>query len=456
MKKYFLIAGIIIASAVTVDLSAQHDHHPAPQKRDTVQEKKDTMPRRDTGHKGHDMKEMPFMSHAYSLHLPMNRNGSGTSWLPDETPMYMNMTGKKATWMFHYNIFLRYTNTDIFKSGTRGADKLSVPNWFMVMMNKRVGKRGLFSAKGMFSLDAVTEGGNGYPLLFQSGETFKGRRLVDRQHPHDLVSELSVGYTHAFNKNTDAFIYIAYPGEPALSAPAFMHRISALNIPDAPLGHHWQDATHITFGVTTLGVRYKDFKAEGSVFTGREPDEKRYAFDDPKFDSYSWRLSYNPVKTLALQVSQAYINEPELLEPGTDVTRTTASVLFSKAKGRDKHYDAALIWGYNDKGADHKEHSVLLENNYRFRKNAVYGRYEMVQKSTEELDLEDELGHATYDVHALTAGFNRGIWRTKGQELALGTQVTLNVPAGKLKPIYGDLPLGFQVYLQLRPVLHRH
>ena len=56
-----------------------------------------------------------------------------------------------------------------------------------------------------------------------------------------------------------------YPGEPALGPPVFMHRLSAMDDPDAPLGHHYQDATHITFGVATLGFRLSNVKLEGSI-----------------------------------------------------------------------------------------------------------------------------------------------------------------------------------------------
>lgn len=450
MKKYLLLISLPVL--FLGNLYAQHEHHP-PSHQMPVTEKKDTVPH--SPHQ-HDMKAMPPMSHAYSRNLPMNRNASGTAWLPDASPMYMYMTGKKAAWMLHGNVFLRYTNTDLFNSGSRGGNVIDAPNWFMGMVNKPVGRRGLFSVKAMLSLDALTEGKNGYPLLFQSGETYKGERLVDRQHPHDLFSELSIGYSHAFNREIDVFGYVGYPGEPALGAPAFMHRVSSMNNPDAPLGHHWQDATHITFGVATVGFRYKNFKLEGSSFTGREPGENRYNFDEPKFDSYSYRVSYNPGRNWALQFSQGFLNEPEALEPGVDVTRTTASVLYSGKQRRGNQYDAALVWGYNDKGSDHREHSILFENNYRFGKNAVYNRYEFVQKSTEELNLEDELGHHTYDVHVLGLGYNRSFWQNNIIELTGGAQFTLNFPSGALKELYGNNPVGFQVYLQLRPVLHKH
>src|SRR5207247_2031796 len=80
--------------------------------------------------------------------------------------------------------------------------------------------------------------------------------------------------------------------------PTFMHRLSAMDDPDAPLGHHWQDSTHITFGVITAGLAHRNLKLEGSVFTGREPDENRYDFAAIRLHSYSGRLSWNPRSNL--------------------------------------------------------------------------------------------------------------------------------------------------------------
>jgi hypothetical protein len=163
-----------------------------------------------------------------------------------------------------------------------------------------------------------------------------------------LFSELSVGYSYAFTTDIDLYGYVGYPGEPALGPPAFMHRISAFNYPDPPLGHHWQDATHILFGVATVGFRYKWAKLEASSFTGREPDEFRLNFDRPHFDSYSYRLSINPSPSLAFQFSQGYIKSPEDLNPAENVTRTTASVLHSKELGQTGFYiTSAMVWGMN-------------------------------------------------------------------------------------------------------------
>ena len=71
----------------------------------------------------------------------------------------------------------------------------------------------------------------------------------------------------------------ARSGEPALGPVAFPHRVSAMPNPLAPITHHWFDATHIAYGVVTGGVYGNRWKAEASLFNGREPDENRTDFD---------------------------------------------------------------------------------------------------------------------------------------------------------------------------------
>jgi hypothetical protein len=450
MKQLFFL---LLFPVFSFSIMGQHEHH---QRRDTVPVKKV-----DSSIKNHSPKKMDhgmhlMASHAFSRNLPMSRNASGTSWNPDATPMYMAVKqGKKTDWMFHGNIYLRYTNHDIFSEGSRGDEIIDAPNWLMLMMNRKTGKKGLLNATLMLSFDPLTEGGDGYPLLYQSGETYKGQPLVDRQHPHDLFSALSIGYTYMINKEMDVFGYIGYPGEPALGAPAFMHRISSVNNPDAPLGHHWQDATHITFGVATLGFRYNIFKFEGSSFTGREPDENRYGFDDPKFDSYSYRISFNPAANWAMQFSQGFIKSPEALEPDVDVIRTTASVLYARHLNSTNHLTVAAIWGLNDK-ENHSENSFLLEGNLQFNRNAVYSRYEFVQKSKHELNLDDNYPDKNFNVNAITFGYNRRLTRWKPVELLAGAQSTIYKSPMELQELYGKWPVALEVYFQLRPSLHKH
>src|SRR5437660_12894660 len=106
-----------------------------------------------------------------------------------------------------------------------------------------------------------------------------------------------------------------------------MHRPSAMDDPDAPIGHHWQDSTHITFGVATAGLVWRNIKLEGSIFTGREPDENRYDFDRPRFDTYIGRLSCNLTQYLELQGSFGYMKSSEEHHLDSKIHRTTASAI---------------------------------------------------------------------------------------------------------------------------------
>ncbi|GAB3898275.1 hypothetical protein GCM10028803_17460 [Larkinella knui] len=432
--------------------------------------RQDSMDHAAMGHAMHQMMEMQqgmsMMSHLYSRNLPMNRNASGTAWHPDQTPMYMYMyhpngpAARQWMTMLHYSVFIRHTNQNFNNTDKRGRDtQFDAPNYVMGMAQRQIGQRGLLAFKAMLSLDPLTVGNSGYPLLFQSGETYQGQRLIDRQHQHDLFSELSVGYSYAISPNSDVFAYVGYPGEPALGPPAFMHRLSSFNNPDSPLGHHWTDATHITFGVATAGFRYKIAKLEVSNFTGREPNENRYGFDRPRFDSYSYRLSVNPSPSLALQFSQGFIKSPEALEADHNVTRTTASLLHSKPLGRpDRYVSSALVWGMNSHDGVN-ENAFLGESSLQLGKTALYGRYENITKSVDELGLRgyffdyqtDETKLVT--INNLTLGMNYRLFQYARTDLVLGAQLTGSIPGRDLEPFYGKTPLSGQIYLRITPSL---
>jgi hypothetical protein len=435
---------------------AQHETH-LPAKKDSLKKITDTLEAA-MDHSMHNMNEMQTegpMSHAYSLNLPMQRNGSGTSWLPDASPMYgLMFHSKKWMYMLHGNIALRYTKQDIGNKGNRGGDKFDAPNWFMFMGQRKVGQKGLFHFSSMLSLDRLSEGGAGYPLLFQTGESWKGQPLVDRQHPHDLFSELSVGYTYSFSKKSDLSLYLGYPGEPALGSVAFMHRPSSLANPDAPISHHWNDGTHITFGVATLGYRYDKFKIEASSFTGREPNENRFDFDKPRFDSYSARLSFNPNKNWALQVSQGWIKSPESLHAAENVNRTIASVIYALPLGEEKSINATALWGLNKTKGHEGEIEILIEGAYRNQKWSLYSRYEWVQKSAEELNLiENAYNEHLFGVNALTLGVNYDLFQLKKIRTAIGGQVSFYNTNAALNNLYGKNPLSGQVFLRIYPGL---
>src|SRR5690242_5820156 len=200
IKKITLIMALVSLGILS---KAQHQHGMDSMNKMSMN---DTMPMKDTMMNMHDMHthhhmQMPGMNHSFSLSLPMNRNSSGTSWSPDNNPMYMIMAHtKKGMWMFHGSVFVRYNTQQLTDKTSRSDAQFDAPNWFMAMYNRPVGKNGLLNFTGMISLDPLTVTLQGYPLLFQSGESYKGEPLVDRQHPHDFFTGLSVGYTQRLSK----------------------------------------------------------------------------------------------------------------------------------------------------------------------------------------------------------------------------------------------------------------
>lgn len=391
------------------------------------------------------------MTSFFSPNLPMSRDGSGTSWQPDANPMWMYMTMKEKTSIaVHGSLFLRYTTQDITNQSDRGGSQFDAPNMFMFMLSQKLNEKNLFSVLTMFSFDAFTVGNAGYPLLFQTGESYKDVPLVDQQHPHDLFAELALNYTHSATKDIDINTYFGYPGEPSLGPVAFMHRLSAMNNPDTPLSHHWQDATHITFGVGTLGFRYKKVKLEGSIFTGREPDENRYNFDKPIFDSYSYRISTNPNRNISLQFSQGFIKSPEALFPDEDIFRTTSSVIHTKQFEEGKFISSTLVWGMNHSDGENLN-SLLLESNLQLKPIAIYTRYEFIQKDAHELQLHQFDDNQVFNINAFTIGLNKILVNNKKGNVSVGTQATINFSDKNLKSIYGNSPLGGQIYLKFSP-----
>lgn len=464
------ISILLFAISLSANAFGQHDMHTMhmgqekPASKDTAQKK--TEPAATDMYMGHDgvnmtehgHKGMGSMSHAFSLNLPMSRNGSGTAWGPDAGAMYGYMLHTKGwMFMFHGDAFVRYNKQDLTDKGSRGDGKFDAPNMLMAMGQKKIGAHGLFHFNTMFSLDAPIAGGSGYPLLFQTGESWSGRPLVDRQHPHDLFSELSISYAYALSQKADVFAYVGYPGEPALGPVVFMHRQSGMFNPDAPIGHHWVDATHITFGVATFGFRYGKVKLEGSSFTGREPDENRYNFDKPRFDSWSARLSFNPTANWALQVSHGFIKSPEALLPLEDLHRTTASASYSYPIAKGKYFDATALWGLNKQAGESGSNSALLEANLKLKRLDIYMRYEWVQKSGEELMLDEHLygAHTMYPINAITIGSGYDVARIGNLRFSPGAQLSMYHADAALDALYGKNPLAGEIYLHIYPVLMR-
>jgi hypothetical protein len=397
------------------------------------------------------------MQHAMKMNegplgIPESRMGSGTSWLPDASPMHAaHFTLGDWTLMLHGQGSVQYDR----QAGSRGGNQLGIINWAMAAASRSLGG-GRLEVRGMLSAEPWTIGGRGYPLLVQSGESYRGAPLHDRQHPHDLFMELAALYERPVARSVGLSLYLAPVGEPAVGPVAFPHRPSAADDPLAPISHHWQDGTHITFGVVTAGVFTRSVKLEGSWFNGREPDENRTNFDyaGRKLDSYGARVTVNPGPRWSVSSWYAYLKSPEGLHPEESLHRYGVAALTTQPYGRAGQWASALIWGANDPlGSGHVSNSVVLESNLDLDEtNAVFGRAEYVRKNAEELVVPSVPPTTEYDVGALALGYLRTVGTVAGLSAGLGVRGSVNFLPSSLEAQYGSrTPAGFAVYVRLRP-----
>lgn len=387
---------------------------------------------------------MPHMHGMYG-NYPMTREASGTSWVPDSSPPEVFHIMHNC-WNFMMGGF-SYLVID-HQSGPRGGEKLFDENMFM-FMGQRDFEKNTLAFRTMFSLEPITIGKCGYPLLFQTGETCNGvTPLIDRQHPHDLFMELALVGSHRFNENSSAFLYFGLPGEPALGPPVFMMRFASEYIPEAPLGHHWMDSTHITFGVATLGYIYKGLKFETSVFTGREPDENRFDIEKPRFDSYSFRVSLNPTENLSLQASYGHLKSPEQLHPEVNINRTTASAIYNKGWDCSNLQIAAIV-GVNDSKPGNKLPAFLLDTTLEIKKRHLFfSRFERVKKD-DLFIAPDPLADSIVTAQKLTLGYVFEFLGTKHSKWGLGGLLDIPLISPTLQKHYGD-KVSYMLFLEIK------
>jgi hypothetical protein len=371
----------------------------------------------------------------------MTREASGTSWQPDAS-VHAGVHVMAGGWtlMGHALLDIVYD----WQSGPRGDERGFVSGMVMGMARREVGP-GTLQLRAMLSPEPLM-GARGYPLLLASGESADGvTQLVDRQHPHDFFMELSASYSVPLSGRAGAFVYAGLPGEPAFGPPAFMHRLSIMDSPEAPISHHWLDSTHISFGVVTAGLVLDNFKLEASRFNGREPDQHRWNIETGPLDSTALRLSWNPAPRLALQASWAHLVSPEQLAPGENSNRWSASAIYTRPIGDDGWWSTTLAWGRRSSG--HKQFDAFaLESAAGLGLWTLFGRAEYTEN--------DELagGHhgPFYDVGKVSLGVIRDVRIAPHVRLGLGTLYAFDFVPGALRGSYGGNPEGAMAFIRVK------
>jgi hypothetical protein len=433
--------GIVLTSAPAL---AQHAHDPvAP------------VPRHEHQPAGDGV---PLFSH---------RDASGTAWLPDTTPMY----GFQRTWrgwelMLHGLAFaqLLYEPGDIHRTGGYSTHQIGSVNWGMLMARRPAGS-GRVGVRAMLSAEPWTIPGCGYLNQLATGETCEGDTIHDRQHPHDLFMELAGEYDRPLRGSLRWQVYAGLAGEPALGPAGFPHRLSATPNPIAPISHHWLDATHITFGLVTSGLYDRRWKAEVSVFNGREPDEHRADLDLGPLDSVSARLSFLPTDTLAFQMSAGHLREAEAEfppEPRSDVNRATASATYHRRLTDGGLWATTIAAGVNsarevipvgDFAAD--TFALMLETAVNVRdRHTWFGRAEVVEKPAHDLHAH-EYAARVFTVGKLEGGYVHYFAPRYGLLPGVGASVSVGVvPPELTRGYYRRLEPGLGLFFTVRPSRH--
>ncbi len=376
---------------------------------------------------------------------PMQREGSGTSWMPDNSPMYGWMAPRLVGgWQAMAMGSLAFIAVD--GTGPRSASEGAGSSNVMAMF-RRGGVSGITSGwRFMASLDPWTNSGRGMPLLFQTGETWQGTPLVDRQHPHDAVMELSHSASVPIGGAQRLSGMVALVGEPALGPPAYQHRPSGWDLPIAPIAHHAFEGTHISHGVATLGWVLRDsLRLEASRFNGTEPDESRRRVDPFRLNSDALRLTWNPSPNWSGQVSRGWIGEEKGAGAGHGMRRTTGSVQWSAPVAGTGQVSAMLAVA-REVGHDGGVDAVLLEANWLRGKSATFGRWETVDKS----GLVPGVA-GLQRVSKFTVGRSWALGPVQRGESRVGAAVDWHRVPGALASSYGSDPWSLRVFVLWRP-----
>ncbi len=397
-------------------------------------------PARAQSHDHMDM-EMSGMAHDQNQnqHKSSFSEGSGTSQLPANDGPMAGIHIMAGDWMLmaHGSVSAQYSQF----TGPRGDAKAYATSMAMLMAQRDT-SWGRIQLKSMLSLEPLMQA-NGYPNLFASGETAGGVPLVDRQHPHDVFMELSARVDVNLSPKTRLFLYGAPVGEPALGPSAFMHRASAAYNPEPPITHHWFDSTHITYGVATVGIASSKFQLETSLFTGREPDEKRWNIEKPRFDSWSVRGTWNPSAKWAFQASYGQLKQPEFsTHPNVDQRRFTTSLHFSNGRG----LTAMVAFSAKTAVPGESLTAWLSEINWDMDgHNTLFARVENVANDELFANPAHPLHDEIFRISKFQIGFARRIPLGPVQ-MALGGAISAYTKPAALNPFYGNNPMGYTLF----------
>jgi len=346
-----------------------------------------------------------------------------------------------------------------FAPGPRGINQFALPNMFMLDTGRSIGERNFVNLDLMTTTELWTYPQRGYPQLLQIGEEHgNGQPFIDAQHPHSSpIMGLTLSDTVSLGRGGGLKLFFAPRGESTDGPVPFMHRDSARDNPDAPLGHHvGQDVGHISS--TVLGAQFNLARTtiEASVFNGTEPDPTKVDLPLGPINSEALRVTYALTASDRVMGSIANVQQEDPQYPGsTSATRLSASLYDHLALANLDYLDHAFIVGSIQRHPNQPTLSSVLDEALLQRGSSAYwGRIEVLQRLRSELEIPGSPPGSADEKHwvsALTLGYTYWSPLHDGLQVGFGGSLTLDVIPGDWASAYGSrTPLTFRLIVQLR------
>jgi len=354
-----------------------------------------------------------------------------------------------------FNIFGVFSDAQ----GPRGVGQFAAPNMFMVDVGRGLGSRQFLNLDVMGTTELWTYPTRGYPELLQIGEQRSdGTPYIDAQHPHTSpIMGLTLSDTLTLGPSETLKLFFAPRGESTDGPIAFMHRESARDDPDAPLGHHvGQDVGHISSTVLGAQLTVGEVTIEGSAFNGDEPEPTRVNLPLGSINSESLRVTYAFEPEDRVMASIAHVEQQDPTYPGTTSATRLSSSLYDRFAVTGGSLDHTLVVGWIDRyPGSTAETSLLDEATWERGSSDVWGRIEVLQRLASELAIPGAPASSPADerrwVSALTLGYTHWTDLNGGLQFGLGGALTLDVIPGEWADVYGGrTPLTARVIFQLR------
>jgi hypothetical protein len=342
--------------------------------------------------------------------------------------------------------------------GPRGVDQFAAPNMIMIDAGRTLGMRQFLNLDLMGTAELWTYPQHGYPELLQIGEARSdGTPYVDAQHPHSSpIMGLTLSDTINLDSSRTLRLFFAPRGESTDGPVAYMHRDSARDDPDAPLGHHvGQDVGHISSTVIGTQLDLQRIIVEASVFNGTEPSPTKVDLPIGSLDSEGVRITYALAPAHRVMASIAHVEQQDPLYPGTtSASRLSASLYDHIALAGVGGVDHTFIVGSITR---HPAGSALTS----FLDEAVlqrgvcdfWGRIEVLQRMSSELQIPTAVGSTDEKrwVSALTLGYTHWSAPSGDLQVGIGSSVTADALPDEWSTAYGGrTPLTVRFLVQIR------